>query len=574
MLRSRPMRRILRRLLVDGLVVLGIAVNVGFLFINLRPERPHLGRRTKARILLRASEPRIKWMRENQFAEFAIANDVDFELVAARTFEEVHQKLLEEKQHPTGLLLADVDDEHADELKDGGLVRPIADGADPAELRQTLGEFMPEATARGAVDGKQWYLPKRALVNVAVYLRPAIEDAYLHWEEGRKAIDAALKEANGVGLPKDFRLRRTPDRWDSFDLFVAAWTWAHHPARWAEASRRISADNSVAPVTAPRVAWPCGDSEDGAAELLNALYRHGMTEEQLGRFDALPLLDALQWQALFRKHGLLPAQCESGGLEQRDVNGLFHERKLAWAPIDQADSLWLHGSARRDAEAGIPGAGDLSWATLPQGASVELSFGQPARKGRSFAFEEVHLWAVPVRSPDPRLAFQIARFLSQRGLQQRETEAEGMLPVRGDLRQDYPIAFRLDWMQRMLDASFRQLERGTADTPAGWAGDDWDEKYLKLRQAVVYGRAKDAPVTLAAIREAVQHASRGLTGRDDSPVRCPVRSRPRAPARRPRSSARRWRGRSANRRRGRSARRDPSSSRTASRWRPSSSPRR
>src|SRR5216683_1193305 len=178
------MRRILRRLLVDGLVVLGIAVNVGFLFINLRPERPHLGRRTKARILLRASEPRIKWMRENQFAEFAIANDVDFELVGARTFEEVHQKLLEEKQHPTGLLLADV-------------------------------------------DGKQWYLPKRALVNVAVYLRPAIEDAYLHWEEDRKHIDAALKEANGVGLPKGFRLRRTPDRWDSFDLFVAAWTWAH-----------------------------------------------------------------------------------------------------------------------------------------------------------------------------------------------------------------------------------------------------------------------------------------------------------------------------------------------------------
>src|SRR5216683_3073361 len=457
------MRRILRRLLVDGLVVLGIAVNVGFLFINLRPERPHLGRRTKARILLRASEPRIKWMRENQFAEFAIAKDVDFELVGARTFEEVHQKLLEEKQHPTGLLLADVDDEHADELKDGGLVRPIADGADPAELRQTLGELMPEATARGVVDGKQWYLPKRALVNVAVYLRPAIEDAYLHWEEDRKHIDAALKEANGVGLPKDFRLRRTPDGWDSFDLFVAAWTWAHHPARWAEASRRISADNSVAPGTAPRVAWPCGDSEDGAAELL-------------------------------------------------------HARKLAWAPIDQADSLWLHGGARRDAEAGIPGAGDLSWATLPQGASVELSGGQPARKGRSFAFEEVHLWAMPVRSPDPRLAFQIARFLSQRGLQQRETEAEGMLPVREDLRQDYPIAFRLDWMQRMLDASFRQLERGTADTPAGWAGDDWDEKYLKLRQAVVYGRAKDAPVTLAAIREAVQHASRGLTGRDDSPV--------------------------------------------------------
>jgi len=502
------MRRILQKFLVDGLVVLGIAVNVGLLLINLRPERPHLGRRAKARILLRAGEPRIQWMRANEFNEFAIARDVDFEFVSAPTFEDVHQKLIEEKQLPTGLLLADVDDEHAQELKDGGLVRPIADGADPAELRDTVSDFIREAAARGTLDGKQWYLPKRALVNVAVYLRPAIEDAYLHWEEDRKAIDAALKEANGAGLPKDFRLRRTPDRWDSFDLFVAAWSWAHHPARWAEASRRIAADNAVAPQTAPRVAWPCGDSEDGSGQLLNDLYRHGLREEQLGQLDAPPLLDALQWQALFRKHGLLPEQCEKSGLEQRNVNGLFHERKLAWAPIDQADSVWLHGGARRDAEAGIPGPGDLSWATLPQGVSAELAAGgQPARRGRSFAFEEVHLWAVPVRSPDPKLAFQIARFLSQRGFQQRETEAEGMLPVREDLRQDYPIAFRLVWMQSLLDASFRQLERGTADLPAGWAGDDWDDKYLKLRQAVVYGRPKDAPVTLAAIREAVRRAS-------------------------------------------------------------------
>jgi ABC-type glycerol-3-phosphate transport system substrate-binding protein len=497
-----------RKLLVDGLVVLGIAVNVGLLLINLRPERPHLAPRTKARVLLRASDPRIQWMRDNEFAEFAAANDIDFELVGAKTFEDVHQKLTDEKQHPTGLLLADVDDEHAQELKDTGLVRPIANGANFEELRSALSEFIPDAVSRGAVDGKQWYLPKRALVNVAVYLRPAIEDAYLHWEEDRKQIDAALKEANGVGLPSDFRLRRSPDRWDSFDLFVAAWTWAHHPARWAEASRTISADNAVAPGIAPRVAWPCGDSEDAAGELLNALYRHGMREEQLGRFDAPALLDTLQWQVLFRKHGLVPAKCEESGLEQFDVTGLLHQRKLAWAPIDQPDSLWLHGGARRDAPAGIPGPNDLSWATLPQGASVELHDGHPARRGRSFAFEEVHLWAVPIHSPDPRLAFRVAHFLGQRGLQQREAEAEGMLPVREDLRRDYPVAFRLEWMQRMLDASFRQLERGSGDLPAAW--DDWDDKYLKVRQSVVYGRPKNAKVTLAAIRESVQHATREL----------------------------------------------------------------
>jgi len=74
-----------------------------------------------------------------------------------------------------------------------------------------------------------------------------------------------------------------------------------------------------------------------------------------------------------------------------------------------------------------------------------------------------------------------------------------MLPVREDLRRDYPIAFRLEWMQRMLDASFRQLERGTADLPRPGSATTGRE-VRQAAPAVVYGRPKDAQVTLAAIR--------------------------------------------------------------------------
>jgi hypothetical protein len=226
------------------------------------------------------------------------------------------------------------------------------------------------------------------------------------------------------------------------------------------------------------------------------------------KVDAPHLLDTLQWRALFRKHGLVPNECEGEGLDTWKINTLMHGRKLAWAPIDQADSLWLHGGARRDAPKGMPGAGDLGWSTLPRGVSVELDAkGEPARSGRSFSFEEVHLWALPVHSPDPKLAFELARFLDQRGLQQRETEAQGMLPIRNDLRQDYPILFRLDWMQRMLDASFRQIERGSGDTPEDWADKNYDEQFAKIRQRVVYQRPVNAPVTVAAIKAAIAEAA-------------------------------------------------------------------
>jgi hypothetical protein len=496
-----------RKLLFEALIVLGIAANLAFLFINSSPERPHLGRRRTVRVLLRAAKPRIDWMLQNEFSEYGRLHDLDFEFVSAASFEDAFGLLLKEKDHPTGLLLSDIDDEHTTELQEKGAVQPMSGATTAAALQAGLAEYIPEAVKRGAASGVQWFLPKSARVDVAVFLRPAVEEAYLNWEEDRPAIEAALREANGVGLPSGYQLEKSPEDWDTFDLFVAGWHWAHHPAQWAEAAVMLGT-HAVPPVTAPRIGFPCGDNEDASAELLNSLYRHGATDATFMTTDAPHVLDTLQWRALFRKSGIVPAACEGEGMDTFAVNALIHERKLAWAPIDQEDSLWLHGGARREAPPGMAGAGDLAWATLPRGVSAELNErGEPARTGRSFSFEEVHLWAVPVHSPDPRLAFELASFIDQRGLQQRETESQGMLPIRNDLRQDYPVLFRLDWMQRMLDASFRQIDLGSGVAPADWGAKEYDAQFAKLLEAVVYSRPVNAPVTLVAIRAAVEEAS-------------------------------------------------------------------
>jgi hypothetical protein len=191
---------VLKRILLQVLLLAGIGVNVGFLLINLAPERPHLARRRHAKILLRASEPRAKWMMANQLGEFASNHDLDLEYVLAKDFDEAHEKLNEEAKKPTGILLADIDDEYADDLRGDGDIRPIQDGAKPEELAPAYDEYLPEAVERSKVEGKYWFVPKRAQVDVIAYLSPAIEDAFLHWEEHRKQIEAALKEANGFGL--------------------------------------------------------------------------------------------------------------------------------------------------------------------------------------------------------------------------------------------------------------------------------------------------------------------------------------------------------------------------------------
>jgi ABC-type glycerol-3-phosphate transport system substrate-binding protein len=442
-------------------------------------------------------------MMANELSEFAADHDLDLEYVLAKDFDEAHEKLNQEAKNPTGMLLADIDDEYADDLRDDKALRPIQDGAPPEELQPAMDEYLPEAVERCKVNGTVWFVPKRAQVDILAYLSPAIEDAYLHWMEYRKPIEAALKEANGYGLPRDYQLERLPESWDSYDVFVAAWTWAHHPARWAEpvAANVPPGSDLPPPVTRQRLAFRTGHGEDAVRDLVAAFYRHGLSGKDIKNFEAPAILDALQWRALFRKHHLLTPEAETpAGIESFAVNQLLHDRKIAMAPVNQPDAFWVHGGARRDADPGMRGPGDLAFSNMPAGASLEIDpkTGQPARKGKSFSFDEIHMWAVPIHSPDPRLSWELARFLTQRGLQLREAEAQGMLPIRKDLRLSYPVSFRLDWMQRVLHASYRQIFIGTADLPDDL--NDIQDELLKMRDRVL----AQPGVTLAQIREAAR----------------------------------------------------------------------
>jgi hypothetical protein len=493
---------VLKRILLQGLLVIGIAVNIAFLLINLKPDRPHLAPRKHVKILLRASEPRAKWMMQNELSEFALAHDLNLEMVLAKDFDEAYDKLTEEAKHPSGMLLADIDDEWTDNLISEKSVRPIVDGAEKGEAEDAIDEYLPEAVERGTSEKKVWFLPKRAQVDVIAFLKPAVEDAYLHWEKHRKEIDAAIKEANGYGLPKGYELERNPESWDSYDIFVAAWSWAHEPASWAEpiaANVPIGAEMPP-PIIRQRLARRTGHGEDAMRDLVGSYFRHGLKPEDLKKPDAPAKLDAMQWRALMRKHHLLAPECEAPeGIESFGVNQLLHERKIAYAPINQPDAFWAHGGARRDAEPGMRGPSDLSFAPEPSGVSLEIDLktGEPKRKGKTFSFEEVHLWAVPVHTPDVKLSWQLARFLTQRGLQQRETEAQGMLPIRKDLRTSYQVTFRVDWMQNVLHASYVQIARGSGDLPSDL--EEIGPQLLAERERVL----AQPGVTLDAVREAV-----------------------------------------------------------------------
>jgi hypothetical protein len=252
-------------------------------------------------------------------------------------------------------------------------------------------------------------------------------------------------------------------------------------------------------IVRPRLAFRTGRGEDAIRDLVGAFFRHGMKANELKGLGSPAMFDAFQWRALLRRHHLLAPECDApNGIEAFGVNQLLHDRKVALAPVNQPDAFWIHGGARRDAEPGMRGAGDLAFSTEPAGASLQIDAktGEPARQGKTYSFNEIHLWAMPVHSPNPRLSWLLARFLTQRGLQQRETEAQGMLPIRKDLRTSYPVSFRLMWQQNVLHESYRQIYLGSGDLPDDL--NEVDQKILDLRDRVL----AQPGVTFAAVSEA------------------------------------------------------------------------
>jgi hypothetical protein len=480
------------------LLLAGIAANVALLFINASPARPHLGRKRAFKLLLRMSPEEAAWAKHNAFDEFATANDLELEVEALPTYAAIVARLEADKAHPGNVLLVDLSDELTDDAKRRGLIRPIADGATPESLAELDGAFEAEALTRAHEGTKTlWSLPARAEVDVALFLRPAVEDAYLHWGDDRARIDAAIKQVNGVGLPRDYALERSPDDWDSFDLFVAGWYWAHHPALWAGQGGQG---------LAPRLAIRTGDSDDALRELLASFYAQGAKDEEIaaGKLDTPALIDAVQWQALWRREGILVTGKSGRGVDADEIRDLLLRGELAWAPASPALSFRVHGGARAGSLPGTPRPSDLAWAGMPRGVSLELKDGQPARRGRTFSFQEMSFWAVPARVTETELAYRLARFITEPGISQREAEALGTLPVRTEIRRNYPILFRLAWMQNIFDASFVQIDQGSGDVPDEVNDLHLDERFRAFRRQAVFERESSAPIDRAAIQKLAQ----------------------------------------------------------------------
>lgn len=462
----------MRRVLLIAALVLAVLVDGFFALVNFYPVAPPQNRGPRRYVLAEMDPEQAAWFQENMLDEYNDEHDTNLVL---RAVEEEH---LADGMNATDVVLVALPSTRAAEVAAAGHAAPFDGAIAAARLARDFAGVRPEVVRSARHGGRQYFLPRAIVLDVAVYRISRVRDAMLHWQLVRREIDAAVRGANGRGLPAGYTLEQQPQAWDAYDQFVLAYYWAHRayggkPAR-------------------ARVAHRTGLGIDAQLEIAAAVYRAGGSDATLATRDATPSLDWFQWEALYRAEGLYADEMFApGGLDDEGTLDALERGDFYLTTLDQMEAFSLHGDAHRGAQSLVEDEDDLGFVAMPRFSSLALDgHGTPLRRADGFSFREEAVWVLPKHSPDPGLAYELVRWVMDRENHARECEALGMLPMRPDVVRERATLFRAPWMQDVFAAGLAQWPR--AEMPPPTLQDAFGTDYAVAWDRIVAQRGASA----------------------------------------------------------------------------------
>lgn len=478
------------RIVLIAAIVMGVAVDAFFAIVNFYPVAPHRDRGPKRYVVMQLDEVQAAWFQTNILDEFNDETASNLQLLRVTDEEQLQAATAAAAKQGKDVVLTALPVTQIRHAIDTKLVQPFSGAIAPADLTRDFGHLGTSVLAAGQVNGTQYFLPRMAVIDVAVYRVSKVRDAVLHWSVLRPQINAALRAVNGRGLPANFELGLTPDTWTSYDLFVMGYYWAHRsyggqPAR-------------------PRIAHRTGDEIDGQRDIVAAIYRLGATDATIDHYDARAALDFFQWEALAHAANIYdPGMYAADPFDDEAVTAGLESGQLFFAPIDSMEAFNLHGGAHANAPAHVDDPSDLEFTSMPRGASLELDpNGHPVRTRSSFSFREDWVWALPATTHSAAIAYKLVQFLWRPEIHARECEALGTLPLHPDVVAERVSRFRLDWMSHVFDAGLEQARQGEP-TPPALIEKGVGSVYAQLWTKIVDGNTPPTPDTAIA---AILHA--------------------------------------------------------------------
>lgn len=308
-----------------------------------------------------------------------------------------------------------------------------------------MAEYHPVASGLGIIGGNPYYIPRKLETRILFYRKSKVADAVNKFDKYKDEINTKLKEQNGYGLPAEYVFESDPNLWDFYDLYVVGTIWSKEKYNDASVGR-----------LAHRGARYGGTS----LFLIDKALQLGATQEDILRLTSDKVTELFLWERVFIRDGLYnPGMWQDPWKGSNIYNGI-KDGKVYLAYLQQIDCFLVHGWENDPGmQTYLPDVNDMGLSVVPKAVSFELdTLGKPLYEGNRSISTGGWWWGIPKTCPNAKLAYDFARYITNKENHAKECSKFGMLPVRKDILNNLPKVFDEGWVGDIYEVSAKQVK--------------------------------------------------------------------------------------------------------------------
>lgn len=329
-------------------------------------------------------------------------------------------------------------------LVSNGYLQDLYSVVDSQQVKHDLAEYHQLASGLGYYDGKPYYIPRKLETRVLFYRKSKVADAVEKFVKHKDRISEELKKQNGYGFPANYSLENDPSEWDFYDLYVVGSIWANEEYNGVKIGRM-----------GHRGARYAGT----ALFLVDRSLQLGATHEDILRLTSDRTVSTYLWERVMVRNGIYNSGMWQDPWKGANIYNAIKDGKIFLAYLQQIDAFLVHGwKDDPSMPSYLPDDEDMGLSVIPKAVAFELdTAGNPIYEGTRSISTGGWWWGIPKTSPDAKLAYALARFITSRETQAKECSRFGMVPIRKDILNKLPQVFDQGWVGDIFQVSIDQI---------------------------------------------------------------------------------------------------------------------
>ncbi len=390
------------------------------------------------RVLIKMMDKQEKYFNKEVCATFTVPDERKVEVHRYGSVDSIEEQL---QNNPGKIALIKIPFEKSWSLVRKGKIKPLHAFLSVEEIREFNATYL--FTFLGRQNNMQYFIPRKYETRIMVYRKSKVRHASDLWKVYKDTIDQCVKKYNGFGLPAGYILEDNPNLWDYYDIYVVGWIWA-----------RMEYGGAVKPRIAHRGKRYSGTSH----RLIDRVFQCNGDSAAVASMQGNAVLDAFHWEAIYAAAHIYNPRMWREEWSGSGVWQGFAGEDVFLSFMTQLDCFSIHGTGQDGLEGFLSDPEDMGVATMPAGCSFELTEnGTCKRKGIKTITTGGWFWGIPADTPDPKISYALARYLTDKQNQVQGCSRFGMLPVRKDVRNEMDSLFEAAWVRNVYAISYQQL---------------------------------------------------------------------------------------------------------------------